>query len=362
MSATVPQQYTGYAAMNEEKGKKLEVEPWQFTPKKWTENDIDIKVSHCGVCGSCAHTLTNGWPYPTAYPAVAGHEVVGSVVKVGANVKHLQVGDIVGVGAQGGSCGECEWCAQDLEQHCDQGMLGTYQGIWEDGSVAQGGYADYMRCHGKLAVKMPKELDPETAAPLLCAGVTVYAPLKRYGCGPGKKVGVVGIGGLGHLALQVAKAMGAEVYALSHSARKIDDAEKFGCPRENFIVAKDIDETVKNWSRKFDLIILTSSANNVPLEELYFPLLRPTGTFIMCALPEEKLKPMFGHALVGKSLSLAGSLIGGTAEIHELFDLAAAHNIRAATEVRPMSAASSALQDMHSGNMAPGVFRYVLKN
>ncbi|GAA5831298.1 hypothetical protein JCM11251_007826 [Rhodosporidiobolus azoricus] len=360
MAATIPEQYTGYAAMNEEKGKKLEVEPWTYTPKKWTENDIDIKVSHCGVCGSCVHTLTNGWPFPTAYPAIAGHEVVGTVVRVGDNVKHIAVGDKVGVGAQSGACLECEWCKQGLEQHCDKGMQGTYQGVWEDGSVAQGGYADFMRCHGQLAVKMPEELDPITSAPLLCAGVTVYTPLKRFGCGPGKKVAIVGIGGLGHLAIQVAKAMGAEVFALSHSARKIDDAEKLGCPRENFIVAKDVEETKKNWSRKFDIILLTSSAEDIPLESLYFPLLRPMGTMVLCALPENKLAAMYGQALVGKSLSLAGSLIGGTTEIKELFELARDHNIRAVTEVRPMSEVSQALQDLHSGSMK--TYRYVMQN
>ncbi|GAA5896905.1 hypothetical protein JCM6882_007303 [Rhodosporidiobolus microsporus] len=360
MSAAIPQQYTGYAAMTEEKGKKLEVEPWSYTPKKWTENDVDIKVSHCGVCGSCVHTLTNGWPRPTSYPAIAGHEVMGEVVRVGSNVKHIAVGDKVGVGAQGGSCLECEWCKQGLEQHCDKGMIGTYQGQFEDGSIAQGGYADFMRCHGQLAVKIPEGLEPETSAPLLCAGVTVYTPLKRFGCGPGKKVAIIGIGGLGHLAIQIAKAMGADVYALSHSARKIDHAEKLGCPRENFIVAKDQEETKKNWSRKFDIILLTSSATDIPLESLYFSLLRPTGTFVLCALPEKKLAEMYGQALVGKSLSLAGSLIGGTSEIKELFDLAEKHNIRAVTEVRPMSEASKTLQQLHSGDMQ--TYRYVLKN
>ncbi|GAA6030135.1 hypothetical protein JCM8097_009278 [Rhodosporidiobolus ruineniae] len=358
---TIPEQYTGYAALNEEDGKKLELKPWSYTPKVWTEEDVDIKVECSGACGSDCHTLTNGWPSPTHYPAICGHEVIGHVVRVGDKVKHLQIGDRVGVGAQGGACLECEWCKQGLEQHCDKGVLGTYQGIWpEDGSVAQGGYADFMRCRGQLAVKIPEGLVSEEVAPLLCAGVTVYAPLKRFGAGPGKKVAIIGIGGLGHLALQIANAMGAEVYALSHSARKQADAEKLGVKPENFIIAKDKEETRKNWARKFDLIILTSSAQDIPLEELYFPLLRPTGTFVLCALPEKKLAEMYGQALVGKSLSLAGSLIGGTAELAELFDLAQKHNIRAWTEVRPMSEASQTLRDLHSGNM--NTYRFVLKN
>ncbi|GAA5851051.1 hypothetical protein JCM8547_009164 [Rhodosporidiobolus lusitaniae] len=360
MSVEIPQQFTGYAAMNEEKGKKLELEEWSYTPKKWTENDVDIKVSMSGVCGSCVHTLTNGWPSPTSYPAICGHEVIGHVVRKGKNVQGLEIGDRVGVGAQGMACLECEWCKQGLEQHCDQGMRGTYQGKCEDGSTAQGGYADYMRCHGQLAVKMPEGLNSETSAPLLCAGVTVYAPLKRFGCGPGKKVAIIGIGGLGHLGLQIASAMGAEVYALSHSDRKKSDAVKLGLKEENFIIARDKDETKKNWSRSFDIIILTSSATDIPLEDLYLPLLRPTGTFVLCALPEKKLAEMYGQQLVGKSVSLAGSLIGGSSEIRELFDLAQKHNIRAWTEVRPMNQASKTLQDLHSGNM--DTYRFVLKN
>uniref|UniRef100_A0A0K3CCX8 BY PROTMAP: gi/342320884/gb/EGU12822.1/ NADP-dependent alcohol dehydrogenase [Rhodotorula glutinis ATCC 204091] n=1 Tax=Rhodotorula toruloides TaxID=5286 RepID=A0A0K3CCX8_RHOTO len=327
------------------------------------------------------HTLTNGWPRPTSYPCIAGHEVVGTIVRAGSRTSH-KVGTRVGVGAQGGSCLECDFCKQGLQQHCDKGMIGTYQGIWEDGSVAQGGYADFMRCRGALAVPIPDGLESESTAPLLCAGVTVYAPLKRFNAGPGKRVGVIGIGGLGHLALQIAKAMGADVYALSHSASKMDDAEKLGCPRENFIVAKDQAEVRKKYNKHFDvsfctvsfdgdrqwvltngtgaqILILTSSANDIPLEGLYLPLLRNMGTFIICALPEEKLPAMYGQMLVGKSLNLAGSLIGGSSEISELFDLALKHDIKAWVETRPMSEATQAAQDMHAGKSR---YRYVLKN
>ncbi|BGP29298.1 hypothetical protein JCM10296v2_001036 [Rhodotorula toruloides] len=356
--STAPAQYTGYAALTEEKGKKLELEKWSYTPKQWTEDDVDIKVDCCGICGSCIHTLTNGWPRPTSYPCIAGHEVVGTIVRAGSRTSH-KVGTRVGVGAQGGSCLECDFCKQGLQQHCDKGMIGTYQGIWEDGSVAQGGYADFMRCRGALAVPIPDGLESESTAPLLCAGVTVYAPLKRFNAGPGKRVGVIGIGGLGHLALQIAKAMGAEVYALSHSASKMDDAEKLGCPRENFIVAKDQAEVRKKYNKHFDILILTSSANDIPLEGLYLPLLRNMGTFIICALPEEKLPAMYGQMLVGKSLNLAGSLIGGSTEISELFDLALKHDIKAWVETRPMSEATQAAQDMHAGKSR---YRYVLKN
>ncbi|GAA5902861.1 hypothetical protein JCM8208_006496 [Rhodotorula glutinis] len=359
--SNVPEQFTGQAAMNEADGKAYKTQPWSYTPKKWSEDDIDIKVECSGVCGSCLHTISNGWPSPTPYPCIVGHEIIGEVARIGANVKHLKLGQRVGVGAQAGSCLECDACKAGLQQHCSGkgGMVGTYSSKWEDGSVSYGGYADYTRVKGQLAVPIPENLESEPTAPLLCAGVTVYAPLKRHGCGPGKKVGVVGIGGLGHLALQIASAMGAETYALSHSTSKIDDAEKLGVKRDNFIVAKDVKATVEKWSNTFDIILITAPSDNLPLDTLYFKLMAHLGSIILCALPETKLPGFYAHALVGKSLTLAGSLIGGTSEIAELFDLAAKHEIKAWTETRPMSQTSQTLQDMEAGKAR---YRYVLSN
>ncbi|TNY24000.1 NADP-dependent alcohol dehydrogenase [Rhodotorula diobovata] len=303
----------------------------------------------------------NQWPAPTSYPCIAStfHAVIGEVVRIGDNVKHLKLGQRVGVGAQAGSCLECDACKAGLQQHCEKGMVGTYNSKWEDGTVSQGGYADHTRVKGALAVPIPDGLEPEPTAPLLCAGVTVYSPLKRFGAGPGKKVGIVGIGGLGHLALQIASAMGAETYALSHSASKIEDAEKLGVKRDNFIIAKDAKETAKAWANTFDIILITAPSDNLPLDSLYFPMMKRLGAVILCALPESKLPPFFAHALVGKSLTLAGSLIGGTSEIAELFDLAAKHGIKAWTETRPMSQTSQTLQDMEAGKAR---YRFVLSN
>ncbi|POY73551.1 hypothetical protein BMF94_3489 [Rhodotorula taiwanensis] len=359
MSSSIPEQFTGYAALDEARGKKFEVERWSYTPKKWSENDVDIKIECCGICGSDCHTITNGWPSPTSYPAIVGHEIIGTVVRAGSNTTH-KVGDRVGVGAQGACCQECDFCQKGLESQCAKGMIGTYQGRFpDDGSIAQGGYAEYTRQQGKLAVKLPEHLDSAEAAPLMCAGVTVFAPLKRHGCGPGKKVGVIGIGGLGHLALQIASAMGAEVYALSHSDSKKADAEKLGCPPENFIIAKDVKETAKKYNKHFDILINTSSGADMPLETLYFPLLNNLGALILCGLPEDKLPAFYCQQLVGKSLTLAGSLIGGTSEIKELFELADKHNIRAWIEKRPMAEAQKALEDMEAGKSR---YRYVLMN
>jgi len=358
MSSAIPEQFTGYAAMNEEKGKKFEVEKWSFTPKKWAEEDVDIKISCTSICGSCLHTINNGWPSPTSYPCIAGHEVIGTVVRAGSNSGRKE-GQRVGVGAQAGSCTKCDLCLEGREQYCEKGMIGTYQGKWEDGSVAQGGYADYIRVKGRFAIPIPEGISDEEAAPLCCAGVTVYSPLRRFHAGPGKKVGIVGIGGLGHLGLQISNALGAETFALSHSDKKVPDAEKLGVDADHFVVYKDIAATAKKWARKFDLIVCTANNNDLPIEALFFKLLRPEGTLVLCGLPEEKLPAMYGHALVGKGVSLAGSLIGGTKELDELFKLAVDHKIRPWIECRPMSEATQTLNDMHEGKAR---YRYVLQN
>ncbi|GAA5824375.1 hypothetical protein JCM5353_005014 [Sporobolomyces roseus] len=339
MSSAIPEQFTGYAAMNQEKGKKLEVEPWKFTPKKWAEEDVDIKISCTSICGSCVHTINDG-KMAFAY-----------FLPLRRRSRSYRY--------RPGSCTKCDLCLEGREQYCEKGMIGTYQGKWEDGSVAQGGYADYIRVKGRFAIPIPEGISDEEAAPLCCAGVTVYSPMRRFHAGPGKKVGVVGIGGLGHLGLQISNALGAETFALSHSDKKVPDAEKLGVDADHFVVYKDIAATAKKWARKFDLIVCTANNNDLPIEALFFKLLRPEGTLVLCGLPEEKLPAMYGHALVGKGVSLAGSLIGGTKELDELFKLAVDHKIRPWIETRPMSEATQTLQDMHAGHAR---YRYVLTN
>ncbi|KDE08731.1 hypothetical protein MVLG_01186 [Microbotryum lychnidis-dioicae p1A1 Lamole] len=356
----IPEQFTGYAAVNEEEGKALNLTKIQYTPKKWTEADVDIKISHCGICGSCIHTLTNGWPSPTSYPCVAGHEVVGTVVRAGKASGH-SIGERVGVGAQGGSCGECDMCQINKENYCAEGMRGTYQGRYPEDpeNYAQGGYADYIRCQGRFAIAIPEQIKSAEAAPLMCAGATVYSPLKRFGAGPGKRVAVVGIGGLGHLALQFSNALGAETFALSHSDSKLTDAEKLGVKPENFIITKDETATAKKWARSFDLIVCTAFQDDMPIESLFLKLLRPEGTLALCGLPESKLPAMYGQAFVGKGVALAGTLIAGTTQIKEMLDVAAEKNVRPWIQVRPMSDASQAVKDMDKGKAR---YRYVLEN
>ncbi|KAI5475822.1 hypothetical protein MNV49_000833, partial [Pseudohyphozyma bogoriensis] len=302
------------------------------------------------------HVLTNGWPKPTSYHAIVGHEIIGTVVRAGEKSGH-KVGDRVGFGAQAGSCGSCDSCHEHLEQYCVKGMLGTYQGVWEDGTVSQGGYANFFRGQGHLAIPVPENIPSDVAAPLMCAGVTVYSPLKRFHCGPGKKVGVVGIGGLGHLGLQFAKAMGAETFALSHSANKQADAEKLGVPAENFIITKDIAATAEKWARSLDIILCTSFQSDLPIESLFFKVLKPQGALVLVGLPEEKLPAMYGQQLVGKGLTLAGSLVGGTDDLREMLAVASEKDVRPWITVRPLEEASQVVKDMDAGKAR---YRYVL--
>ncbi|KAA1076799.1 hypothetical protein PGT21_019498 [Puccinia graminis f. sp. tritici] len=354
----VPEQFSGYAAHDEKAGKALDVKPYKYTPQKWHEGLVDIKITHCSICGSCLHTLQNGWPSPTHYPAICGHEIVGEIVQAGKESGH-KVGSRVGVGAQAGSCGSCENCKSDLETYCQKGMIGTYQGKWADGSVAQGGYADYVRVQGKFAIEIPKELSSETAAPMMCAGITTYNPVKSGGAGPGKKVAIVGIGGLGHLGIQWAKALGADVYAISHSDSKKEDAEKLGVKPENFIISKDEKETSQKWANSFDLIVCTSNQHNLPVDTLFFPLLKPQGRLTIVGLPEEKIPAFYGHALVGKGISFGGSLIGPPAMIKEMLEVAVKHDVKSWTSSHPMAEISQKLKDMDAGKAR---YRFVMTN
>ncbi|KAI8446558.1 chaperonin 10-like protein [Phakopsora pachyrhizi] len=349
--------YLNSAALSEESGKNLDLQPWKYKPQKWCEDYVDIKIINTSICGSCIHTLSNGWPSPTSYPAICGHEIVGRVVKAGTNTSH-RIGDRVGIGAQSGSCGSCELCKADLDQFCEKGMVLTYQGKWPDGTVAQGGFSNYIRVHGKFAIPIPKDMPSDIAAPLMCAGITTYSPIKK-GAGPGKKVAVVGIGGLGHLGIQWSIALGSETYALSRSESKKKDAVKMGLNPENYIVTSDREATVKKWSSKFDLILCTSSEANLPLEDLYFPLLRSQGKLTLVGLPEEKIPAISAHSLVIKEISFGGSFIGSPALIKEMLEVAVKHKVQAWTTTHPMSEVSQKVKDMRDGK---ALYRYVMVN
>ncbi|KAI6781612.1 formaldehyde dehydrogenase-like protein [Emericellopsis cladophorae] len=330
-----------------------------FEPKPWEETDVDIKITHSGICGSDLHTISSGWG-PADYPCVVGHEIVGVAVRVGSQAEGgIKVGDVVGVGAQNDSClgrdGPCDACDNNSEQYCS-GNVGTYNSKHRNGGKSMGGYALYHRCPSHFVIKIPDGLAPEAAAPMLCGGVTVYSPLKHFGCGPGKKVGVVGVGGLGHFAVLFAKALGAdEVVGISRKADKKDDALALGC--DDYIATSEDDgwET-KNKSR-FDLIISTVSSPKVPFTG-YIGMLKMDGTMVQVGAPEEAL-PLHAFSLIPGRRRLAGSMIGSPSDIRAMFQLAADKNVKPWIEQRPMSEANQAIIDFSAGKPR---FRYVLVN
>ena len=353
---SIPEQFTGYAAF-EPQGDNFTLKKHSYTPRPFEEDDIDIKVSACGICGSDIHVLRSGWG-PSQYPAIVGHEIVGRVVRAGNNSGH-QVGDLVGVGAQCNSCRQCAACKDNNENYCKKAWCATYQGSLKNGQYTQGGYADFYRSPGHFAVKIPEGLDEKVAAPLLCAGesvllplirtsltfgnllgVTVFSPLSHYGAGPGKRVGVIGIGGLGHLGIQFSKALGAETFALSTSKSKEADCKAMGA--DGVLVTKDPKALLKDYAGTFDLLIGTSFAADMPFDTLFLPLLKPRGHIVQVGLPEERLPGIMPQALLGKSIT--GSLIGSPAEIKQMFEIAVKHNIKPWIQERPMSDAQQAVQ------------------
>ncbi|KAF2750540.1 cinnamyl alcohol dehydrogenase [Sporormia fimetaria CBS 119925] len=332
---------------------------WQsFTPKTFTENDIDIKISHCGICGSDIHTLRSGWG-PTHYPVCVGHEIVGHVVRIGDAMKDkFQLGDRVGVGAQALSClkPDCEECSTGNESYCSR-MTGTYNGKYADGSWSKGGYADYVRVHGHFAIKIPKALKSEDAAPMMCGGITVWSPLKNNGCGPGKRVGIVGVGGLGHFGVMFAKALGADkVVAISRSRGKEADARKMGA--DDFIATAEDEKWERKHSRSLDLIVSTVSSPDMPLNS-YLRLLRAKGTFIQVGAPEDTLPGLSAFSLIAKGCKVGGSSIGSPHEIEEMLQFVAEKDIKPWVEVRSMKTANQSIVDMEDGKAR---YRYVLAN
>lgn len=266
----------------------------------------------------------------------------------------------MGVGAQSGSClnanGDCEACASGLEQHCNK-MVGTYNGTYANGGKSYGGYSLYNRSPSHFVVKIPDAIPSAEAAPMLCGGITTYSPLRQHGCGPGKKVGIVGVGGLGHFGILFAKALGADrVVAISRKANKREDALKLGA--DAYIATDDDEDWVKNNAQSLDLIISTVSSSKMPITG-YCSLLRTRGTFVQMGAPEDGGLEIPVFALIMKGIKLGGSLIGSPDEIREMLELAAAKKIKPWIEERPMKEANQAIQDMDAGKAR---YRYVLVN
>jgi uncharacterized zinc-type alcohol dehydrogenase-like protein len=294
-------------------------------------HDILIDIAYAGVCHSDIHTVRGEWG-PIAYPQVVGHEIVGTVSAVGSEVSRHALGDRVGVGCMVNSCRECVNCLAGMENYCLNGNTGTYASVDLDGTITQGGYSTHVVVNEDFVLSVPESIPYEAAAPLLCAGITTYSPLAHWNAGPGKKVAVVGMGGLGHMAVKIAHAMGAEVTVLSQSLSKQDDGLRFGA--EHYYATSD-EVTFKELKNTFDLIINTVSA---PVDlGAYVSLLRLDGTMVNVGAPAEPL-PISVFSLMGNRRSFAASGIGSIAETQEMLDFCAEHNI--APEVELIDAAS----------------------
>lgn len=338
-----------------------------FSPKPFTETDIEIRITHCGICGSDVHTLRSGWG-PTDYPCVVGHEIIGIVERIGSSVptlpsspasREIKVGDRVGIGAQSGSClkPDCEACADGEESYCTR-MTGTYNGRYPDKSKSYGGYATRWRGPAHFAFKIPDALPSAEAAPLLCGGVTVFAPLKKYNAGPGKTVGIVGIGGLGHLGVLFAKALGVDrVVAISRSSSKRADALE-GLGADAFIATGEEKGWAKKHSRSIDILLSTVSGPDMPLAQ-YLRLLKRDGVFVQVGAPEDALPPLTAFSLIQKSVKVTGSNIGSPEDIRQMLRLAADKRVLPWIQKRAMDDVNAALGDMHDGKAR---YRYVLQN
>ncbi|MBD5831503.1 alcohol dehydrogenase [Janibacter melonis] len=289
-------------------------------------NDVLIDIEFAGICHSDIHTVNGDWG-PQAFPLVPGHEIVGIVREVGSDVSTHAVGDRVGVGCMVNSCGRCENCINGDEQYCVEGNVATYGATDRDGTITQGGYSTHVVVDADFVLSVPEGLDPAAATPLLCAGITTYAPLRKWGVGPGSKVAVVGLGGLGHMAVKIAHALGAHVTVLSQSLKKQEDGLRLGA--DEYYATSD-ETTFEDLAGRFDLIINTVSAK-IAIDS-YLGLLAVDGTMVNVGAPPEPLEVNV-FSLIGGRRSFAGSMIGGIALTQEMLDFCAEHNIGSEIEV-----------------------------
>lgn len=286
-----------------------------------TPHDVEIEILYCGICHSDLHQVKNEFG-GTMYPIVPGHEIVGRVTKVGNHVSKFKVGDLAAVGCIVDSCGHCDYCKDGIEQFCDEGTTYSFNSVDKEfGGVTYGGYSQTIVTNEDYVLSMPENLDLAAAAPLLCAGITVYSPLKHWQVGAGKKIGILGIGGLGHVAIKIAKAMGAQVTVFTTSPSKVEDAKRLGA--DEAVLSSDAEEMAK-YNRSLHLILDTVSAKHDV--NTYLNLLRHDGNVVLVGLPPEALEVGAFSIVMGRR-SLSGSNIGGIEETQEMLDFCAKHNI-----------------------------------
>ena len=313
----------GYAALEA----KADLVPFEFERRNVQDFDVAFDITFSGICHSDIHQVREEWG-KALFPMVPGHEIVGIVTEIGASVTKFKIGDRIGVGVFIDSCRNCPPCKAGLQQYCDEGMTGTYNGYERDGkTIAFGGYSNGFVIDQNYAVTIPENLDMAGVAPLLCAGITLYSPIKHFKVGPGMKVAVMGLGGLGHMGVKFASALGAEVTVISHSENKKADALRMGA--KDFVVIKN-KEDLKPLRRRFDLVLNTVSA----LIDInaYLGIVKIDGTMVIIGLPDAPYSVSAGSLLDGRK-SLTGSMIGGMPELQEMLDFAGMHNIVSEIEI-----------------------------
>ncbi|EPE10812.1 nadp-dependent alcohol dehydrogenase 6 [Ophiostoma piceae UAMH 11346] len=350
-----PEQFTGFQVNGPETW--TEFHKNEFQPKPFGDYDVDVKIEACGVCGSDVHTINGGWGAQN-FPLAVGHEIVGKAIRVGSKVTLIKEGQRVGVGAQSYSCLDCRQCNNDNETYCRK-QLDTYGAKWpETGIISQGGYSSHVRTHEHWVFPIPEGLNSTDAAPMLCAGLTAYSPLVRNGCGPGKKVGIVGIGGIGHFGVLFAKALGAEVWAISRSHAKEADALKMGA--DGFIATGD-----KDWAEPhvmtFDLIINTANSFDGFDLSAYLSLLDVHGRWVSVGLPEGEGIEIRNQDFMKNGCLIGSSHLGSRRETLEMLQLAADKKLQPWIETVPIGAnnLSTTLQRLHKNDVH---YRFCLTN
>lgn len=325
--------------------------PFQFNRRNPGPHDVLMEILYCGVCHSDLHFIRNDWGM-SIYPLVPGHEIVGRVTKVGEHVTKFKEGDLAGIGCLVDSCRTCDHCKDGLEQYCERGSTFTYSGLEKDGvSVTYGGYSNNIVCDESFVLKVSEKLSLPNVAPLLCAGITTYSPLRHWKVGKGQKVGIVGLGGLGHMAVKFAVSFGADVTVLSTSPGKKEDALQLGA--HNFAVTTE-EDSVKSLAGTFDFILDTVSAKHD--YNMYMSMLKTDGVMVLVGLPVANVEvPPF--ALIFNRRSVAGSLIGGIAETQEMLDYCAENNITSDIELIEMKDINHAFERMERNDVK---YRFVI--
>jgi len=323
----------------------------KFDRREPGPDEVLIEIEFCGVCHSDLHQARNDWR-STLYPCVPGHEIVGRVTKTGDKVTKFKTGDRAGVGCIVDSCGHCGSCDDGLEQYCEKGMVGTYNGRLPDGTHTYGGYSQRVTVKQDYVLLIPDNLDAAGAAPLLCAGITTYSPLRNWKVGPGQKVGIVGLGGLGHMGVKLAHAMGAEVTLFTTSPGKAEDAKRLGASR--VVISKERDQ-MKAIRGEFDFILNTVAASHNL--DPFLACLKRDGVLVLVGAPDQPHPSPSVGQLLGKRRSIAGSLIGGIAETQEMLDFCAEHGIVSDIEMIAMADINTAWERMLKGDVK---YRFVV--